>query len=99
MKVVIDDQVKETLRVRNKNIITIDFGILTSCWSIMPEVFIRHQNPGDFDKFEKVEVGNFTVFLNKELIIDDEVRVKFPEYASDLADKEFEVVGAKPPIQ
>lgn len=31
MNIIIDDKVKESLKVSRKNIITIDFGILSSC--------------------------------------------------------------------
>lgn len=31
MNIVIDDNVKETLRIRDKDTITIDYGILSSC--------------------------------------------------------------------
>ena len=97
MNITIDSDVRNSLSTRGKYIITIDFGILSSCWSIMPEVFVTHMNPGDSRKFEETKVDDFTIFINKELIIEDEVRVKYPKYASDLAEKEFEVIGAKPP--
>ena len=97
MNIIIDDRVKESLKISRRNIVTIDFGILSSCWSIMPEVFVTHKNPGDSNKFNEVVIDDIIVFINKELILDDEVKVQYPEYASDLAEKEFEVVGAKPP--
>lgn len=97
MNIIIDDKVKESLKVSRKNIITIDFGILSSCWSIMPEVFVTHKNPGDSEKFEKVQIDNINIFINKKLILDDEIKIIIPKYASDLAGREFEVIGATPP--
>ena len=63
----------------------------------MPEVFIAYKNPGDSDKFEEVEKDDIVIFINRELILDQEVKIRVPKYASDLAGKEFEVVGATPP--
>lgn len=97
MNIIIDERIKETLKVRKKSIITIDFGILSSCWSIMPEVFVTHKNPGDSNKFEEVNLDDITVFINRDLILDSEVKIQYPKYASDLAGKEFEVIGATPP--
>lgn len=97
MNIIIDDKIKESLHVRGKNIITIDFGILSSCWSIMPEVFVTHKNPGDSNKFYEIQIDDITVYINKELILGDEIKVQYPKYASDLAEKEFEIVGATPP--
>lgn len=97
MNIVIDEKVKESLKCKRKNIITIDFGILSSCWSIMPEVFVTYKNPGDSNKFEEVSIDDITLFINRELILDNEVKIQYPKYASDLSGKEFEVIGAKPP--
>ena len=93
MNIVIDDEVVNSLKLRRKNVITIDYGVLSSCWSIMPEIFVRLKNPVDLDKFQRYEKDNFEIYINKELIIKNEVRIKLPEYVSDLSDKEFEVVG------
>lgn len=63
----------------------------------MPEVFVTHKNPGDSEKFEKVQIDNINIFINKKLILDDEIKITFPKYASDLAGREFQVIGATPP--
>lgn len=97
MNIVIEDDVKRTLKIRNKGIITIDYGILSSCWSIMPQVFLSPKSPADSSLYDEYRIDNITVFMKKDLILDEEVRVKFPKYASDLSGKEFEVVGATPP--
>ena len=98
MNIIIEDDIKETLRVRRKDIITVDYGILSSCWSLMPQVYLSLKSPVGSSEYEEYKVGNITVFINKELSLEDEVRIKYPKYASDLSGKEFEVVGTIPPI-
>lgn len=98
MNIVIDDNVKETLRIRDKDTITIDYGILSSCWSIMPQVFVKTKDPVDPTEYERHQVDNMTVFIKNDLELSDEVRVRFPKVASDLSGKEFEVEGAIPPM-
>lgn len=99
MNIVIDDNVKENLRIRDKEAITIDYGILSSCWSIMPQVFIDLKGPVDPEQYEKHQVDKLTVYVKKDLVLADEVRVRYPEVASDLSGKEFEAQGASAPVQ
>ncbi|AFS79396.1 hypothetical protein Curi_c24010 [Gottschalkia acidurici 9a] len=63
----------------------------------MPEIFTRLKNPVDSSRFEKYAKDDLTIYINKELDMEDEVRIKFPKYASDLPEKEFEVLGVKLP--
>ena len=98
MNIIIEDNLKESLRIRRKDIITIDYGILSSCWSLMPQVFLSLKSPVGSCEYEEYKVDNMTVFINKELTLEDEVRIKYPKYASDLSGKEFEVLGTIPPI-
>lgn len=64
----------------------------------MPQVFVKTKGPVDPNDYEKYQVENMTVFIKNDLELSDEVRVKFPEVASDLSGREFEVQGATPPI-
>lgn len=97
MVIVIDQDVKRTLSLRKKDVITIDYGILSSCWSIMPQVYISPKSPEDSKNYSKHQVDKFTVFINKDLNLEEEVRVKYPERPSDLSREEFEIVGATLP--
>lgn len=97
MNIIIDEDVLSVLKSRRKNVLTIDYGILSSCWSIMPEIFIRLKNPSDSNKFEKYTKNNLDIYINKDLSLKDEVRIKFPKYISDLSDKEFEASGISLP--
>lgn len=63
----------------------------------MPQVFINLKSPADSSEFDEYNIDNMKVFIKKELKLEDEVRVKYPKYASDLSGREFEVVGATPP--
>ncbi len=65
----------------------------------MPQVFIDLKGPADPEQYEKYQVDKLTVFIKKDLILEDEIRVRYPEVASDLSGKEFEAVGATPPVQ
>ena len=97
MNINIDDDVKQSLKFRQKNIITIDYGILSSCWSIMPEIFVRLKNPSDSSKFMKYNKDDFNIYINKDLKVEGDVRIKFPRYISDLSEREFEVTGVNIP--
>ncbi len=63
----------------------------------MPQVFLCLKSPLDSNKFNEFQVDDMKVFVKKDLILDEEVRIKYPKYASDLSGREFEVVGAIPP--
>ncbi len=63
----------------------------------MPQVFLDLKSPEDSTKYTEHKCENMKVFINNDLILEDEVRIRFPEVASDLARKEFEIVGATPP--
>lgn len=99
MNLIIDDDVKMNLKRRGRSTITIDYGILSSCWSIMPQVFIKGEGTADSSQYSRHEANDMTVFIKNDLILDDEVRVRFPQVASDLSGQEFEAVGATPPVQ
>lgn len=99
MNIIIDDNVKENLRIRDKVAVTVDYGILSSCWSIMPQVFLSLEGPEDSDDYTEHQVGKMKVFIKNDLVLEDEIRIRYPEVASDLSGKEFEVVGVTPPVQ
>ncbi len=66
----------------------------------MPQVFIKPKGPEDSEKekFDEYQVDKLKVYVNKELVTEDTVRVRFPEIASDLSEREFEAEGATPPM-
>lgn len=99
MNLIIDDDVKRNLMLRDRFTITIDYGILSSCWSIMPQVFIKGEGPEDPSEYTEHEANDMKVFIKNDLVLEDEVRVRFPEVASDLSGREFEATGATPPEQ
>lgn len=63
----------------------------------MPQVFLSLTGPEDSTKYSEHKVGNIQVFIKNDLVLEDEVRIRYPEIASDLSGKEFEAVGATPP--
>lgn len=63
----------------------------------MPQVFLNLKSPADSIEYEEHEVGNMKVFIKNDLVLDNEVRIRYPKVASDLSGKEFEIVGARPP--
>ena len=65
----------------------------------MPQVFVDLKGPADPTNYEKQQVDKLEVFVKNDLVLEDDIRVRYPEVASDLSGKEFEVVGATPPEQ
>lgn len=63
----------------------------------MPQVFLSLKSPVDSSEYKEHEVEGMKVFIKNDLVLDDEVRIRYPKVASDLSGKEFEVVGARPP--
>ena len=63
----------------------------------MPEIFVRLKNPSDSSKFMKYNKDDFNIYINKDLKVEGDVRIKFPRYISDLSEREFEVTGVNIP--
>lgn len=63
----------------------------------MPEILVRLKNPSDSSKFVKYNKGDFNIYINKDLKTEDNVRIKFPKYISDLPERELEVTGVNIP--
>ena len=59
----------------------------------MPELFVGLKNPSDSNKFTKYNKDDFNIYVNKDLQLEENIRIRFPEYASDLPGKELEVTG------
>ena len=63
----------------------------------MPQVYFDLKGPEDPTNYTEHEVSNMKVFIKNDLVLDDEVRIRYPKVPSDLSGKEFEAVGANPP--
>jgi len=96
MNIIIDDKVKERLRMMGKKSITVYTAAVGSCWSPRPEIFVRLNEPVARDKYDMFEVDGINIYLYKEAeLTDDTLRIEPAKYVSDLADKEFDVHGLK----
>lgn len=93
MKIIIKDKVREYLKLREKNNLTIDLEDPRGCWEPVPEIFVRPREPEASENYNVYELDGIKVYIYKGAKTKDVLTIKMSERVSDLADKEIEVEG------
>lgn len=90
----ISEEAKEYLRGMGKNTMTIYTEMISSCWSPRPEIFVRLKEPEALEEFDLFIVDGINIYLYKDAIAaNNTIEVRPARYISDLANKEFDVLG------
>lgn len=94
MNIIMSDEVKTHLRMMGRKTMTIYSELMTSCWSPRPEIFVSLKEPVVPENFNKYEVDGIDVYIYKEaVVIEDTIEIELARHASDLANKDFDVLG------
>ena len=92
MNFIISQKVKDHLRMRGSKDITIYTKLMTSCWSPRLDTFVKLREPGVPEKYNKYAVDGINIYIDKEARLrGDSIEIEVAKYASDLADKDFDV--------
>lgn len=92
MNIIISQNVKDHLRMRGSKDITIYTKLMTSCWSPRLDTFVKLREPAVPEKYNKYEVDEINIYIDKAASLKgDYIEIEVAKYASDLADKDFDV--------
>lgn len=94
MNIIISQKVKDHLRMMGSKTITIYTKLMTSCWSPRLNIFVKLREPEVPEKYNKYEVDGINIYLYKEAVLKgDYIEIELAKYASDLANKDFDIYG------
>lgn len=93
MNIIIDEKVKKYLDSMGRDSVTIYSEIIGSCWSPMPELFVKLREPEVSDDYNKFESDGVNIYIFKDAKLGDTLKLKMSEHVSDLPNKEIAVEG------
>ena len=94
LNIIINQEVKNYLRMMGSKTITVYTRLMTSCWSPRLDTFVKLKEPAVPENFNKYEVDGINIYIYKEaVLVESAVQIELARYASDLPDKDFEVFG------
>ena len=96
MNIIITEEAKDLILGSGRRVITIYSEALSSCWGPASEIFARLRKPEVSQDYNLFKVDGIDVYLYKEAkTMKDEIIIQPARFTSDLANKDFEILGLR----